>query len=246
MLAMRALIEQARWQGDCDACWSALEQVVPADDQRLTSSRERDILAGAHTGLAYWHLDRDRVDAAVTWLDRADAVIEATGSSMAKRAVEVGWLRARIAVLRSDHVAAAAAADRVLAARPTWFGQRRAADCLHLAFCCAATDPAAAALAASYRDRAAALYGEVLKELHEDVAQAPDDPWYVLPWGFAGVRAAELAVAAGHSEQALPLLDAALPRLLAVRAAALADLWDEALFRDGQALQARLTAGARR
>ena len=133
-----------------------------------------------------------------------------------------------------------AAADRILAARSTWFGTRRAADCMHLAWRSAVA--AGDAADGIYAERAAELYERVMKTLAPDVAKDANDPWFVLPWGCACVRSAELTAAAGDTPKARGLLAAALPMLEGVRAASPADQWDEGVMRDGLALQARLAA----
>jgi hypothetical protein len=156
--------------------------------------------------------------------------------------VEVGWLEARLCVARGDHREAAAAAIRILAARSTWFGVRRAGDCLHAAWRCARDAKADAAVVEGYRDRAMEQYDKVIATLRNDVAKDPRDPWFVLPWGFASVRRAELMAAAGDAAGALQLAAVALPKLAAVHALCQADQWDEAAFRDGQRLQAQLCA----
>jgi hypothetical protein len=102
--------------------------------------------------------------------------------------------------------------------------------------------PSAADVAIGYRDRAANLYAQVLQDLRDLIAIAPDDPQYVLPWGFASVRAAELAAAMGNQAAAAELLATSLQRLEAVHPAAHADEWDEPAFRNGRELQARLAA----
>jgi len=247
LLALRAVIEGARWKGDLDPVWLLTEPLLPTEPQGVATS-SLDALCGAWLGVARWHFDHGRMEAAAIWRARARKLVDADVPRLSMRAVELGWLEARAAAAAGDHRAAAAAADRIRAARRSWLADRRAADCLHLAWRCtrdrsAAARAGEAAEVEAYDARAAALYGGVREELAEDVAREPDDPWFVLPWGFASVRAAELAAAAGDQTRARELLDAALPKLAAVRAAAHADQWDEGAMRDGQALVAALAAG---
>src|SRR5690606_14351375 len=135
------------------------------------------------------------IESTVLALGHATDLIEQLKPQSDKLLVEVGWLEARMAGARGDHVGAAAAGERVLAARPTWFGCRRAADCLHVAWRCAMEQDVEATIGAGYRQRAAALYDKVMLTLQGDVESGANDPWYVLPWGFASVRLAELQAA---------------------------------------------------
>jgi len=242
-LALRAAIADARVAGGGDAYWPAVETILV--EEPGVEGRARDQLVGAYTSLARWHLEQGRAEAAARWLQKADATIATDPPEYAKRAVEAGWLAARLAAARSDHAACAAAAERILAARSSWYGRRRAADCLHLAWRCASDDPAAAEAAAGYRERALDWYQRVRKTLEKDVADNTNDPWYVLPWAVASIRAAELSVAATDAAAARSLLAAALPRLEAVRAATPADLWDEQAWNDGRALQEQLAPTGR-
>jgi tetratricopeptide (TPR) repeat protein len=243
LLCLRATIADARSTGGGDAYWPDVELALVRDPQCV--ARDQDLLVGAYASLSRWHLDHGRTELATQWLAKAAATIATDAKQHAKRAVEVGWLEARLAAARSDHAACAAAADRVLTARSTWYGRRRAADCLHLAWQCASKDPASAAAAITYRDRALDWYRRVRDSLDKDVTENGNDPWFVLPWGIASVRAAELSAAAGDVEAARSLLAAALPRLDAVRAKTHADLWDERAWRDGRALHGQLAATGR-
>ena len=242
-LELRATIAEARVAGGGDTFWPDLETALAVDPGPADPKQDR--LIGAYAGLARWHLDHDRHEAATRWLQRAEATIAADPKEHQKRAVEAGWLAARLDAAQSNHAACAASAERILAARSTWYGRRRAADCLHLAWRCASKDPTAAAAAAGYRDRATDWYRRVHQTLAKDVAEHADDPWFVLPWGVASVRLAELQVDTGDRDAARTLLTAALPRLEAVRAITLADQWDESAWRDGRALLDRLQAAGR-
>ncbi len=241
LLGMQAVIESARVHGDVDRIWPEVERALPSDPPPLAPG-DQDALVGAFSGLARWHLGCGRTDHAAGWLTRARDLIKTNPPVLNKRAVEVGWLEAQLAAAGGDHASAAAAADRILAARSTWYATRRAADCLHLAW--RGEGVAARSVGIGYRDRAVGLYERVIRSVVEDVNKDPTDPWYVLPWGFATVRTAELAAAAGNPAKAIELLAAALPRLEAVRAVAHADQWEESIVRAGRELQVRLIGGS--
>jgi predicted Ser/Thr protein kinase len=239
LLTMEAEIQDSLGHNDVTSIWTAVEAELPTDPSERVR-QDQDLLVEACTGLAKWHIAHGRNESAAAFLTLAREGIERNKPISNKRMVEVGWLEARLAALRGDCAEVAATADRILAARSTWFGTRRAADCLHLAWRCATAGPPDGAGAASgYRDRAAELYGRVMQTLSQDIVTDPEDPWYVLPWGFASVRAAELAAAA-DPETARRLLAASLPKLAAVRAAAQVDQWEDQTFRDGKELQRQL------
>ncbi len=229
-----AAIADARVEGGGDAYWPAVEAALGAEPP--CGGREKDLLVGAYAGLARWHLDHGRVEPAKSWLVRANAVISTNPKEHAKRAVETNWLTARIAASRSDHRACAAAADAALAARGTWFGRWRAADCLHLAWTCARSDPEGAAAVAVYGARALDWYRMVKRSLDADVDKDPTDPWFVVPWGVAAIRIAELS-ADTDATGASAMLAAVLPRLEQVRERTLADQWNEQAWRVGRALR---------
>ena len=242
LLAMQAVIEDSRGHTAADPLWPQVEAALPID-AATRAQQDQDLLVEACTGLARWHFYNGERDAAANFLLLARERIAADRPHLDKRMVEVGWLEARLAAARGDHTEAAAAADRILVARPTWFGTKRAADCLRLAARCSTELPAAAA--ADYRARAKQLYGDVIDSLREDVAKDPQDPWYVLPWGFASVRLAEFEAVDDDAAQALERLAAALPKLDGVHAAAHADLWEEDTVQAGRQLQVQLTATPR-
>ncbi|MGE3173779.1 MAG: protein kinase [Planctomycetota bacterium] len=237
LLVLQASIADSAAAGGGDRYWAAVEAAMPVEPTGL--GQDKDRVLGAFTGLARWHLDHGRQEAATAALAQAEAWIARDPAFHGKRTVEVGWLAARLAAGRGDHAACAAAADRVFAARRSWFGRWRAGDCLHLAWRLASErgDPAAAA----YRQRALEHYEEVVACLAADIENDPDDPWYVLPWAVGCVRAAELGTGFGAAE--VPLLDRALQLLDAVRADSHADQWNEQAYRDGRALLERLTDG---
>jgi len=117
---------------------------------------------------------------------------------------------------------------------------RRACDCWHAAWRCALAAHADTTTVADYGKRAAEQYEKVIATLRDDVAKDPRDPWYVLPWGFASVRSAELLAAAGDEYEARERIAAALPKLAAVHELCQLDQWDAEAFHDGQQLQQRL------
>ncbi len=242
-LGLQATIADAVADGGGDRYWPGVEAML-AEDLKPVGRAQDDVL-GIYLGVARWHLDHGRTAPATNWLQRAETLIASDPKYFLKRTVEVGWLTARLAAARADHGACAAAAERILAARSTWYGTRRAADCEHLAWRCVGDDPGNAEQKAVYRDRGLGFYRRVIKSLDGDVATEPDDPWYVVPWGFASIRAAELTAAAGDATAALQLVTGALPRLDAVRAETPADQWDEPAYRDGVALRERLATTGR-
>jgi serine/threonine protein kinase len=241
-LGLQAGIADALTAGGGDRHWPGVEAQMPAAPGSLDA--DKDGVLAIYAGLARWHLDHDRAVAAAKALALAEAWIAQDPKYHGKRTVEVGWLTARLAATRGDHATAAAAADRVLAARSSWYGRRRAADCLHLAWRIASSDPAAAGVAEAYRGKALEWYRRVRGALAADVEKDPGDPWFVLPWAVAGVRAAELS-AATDVAAATELLAATLPRFDAVRADTPADQWDEAAYGEGKVLQAKLAAAGR-
>lgn len=242
LLALRAIIEQARNRGEIDAVCSELAGELTADPA-ATTVIDKDNLVGAWLSLVHWQFDATAPGPAATWLAKARALVDATSPHLGKRAIEVGWLEARLAARRGDHAECAAAAARVAAARRSWLATKRTGDCLFLAWRCATSAAAPAPLLADYRQRAAAEYTRAILTLDADIVQDPEDPWYVLPWGFMRLRAAELALADGDSAAAREHLAKSLPRLEAVRAGCHADQWDDETFRDGLALRDRLAAG---
>jgi serine/threonine protein kinase len=241
LLALQASIADARAANGGECYWPLVEAALPSGLKPMGMTK--DDLLGAYAGLARWHLHHGRTEAASAMLEKADALIASDPEYLAKRAVEVGWLSARLAAARADHAACASAAERVLAARPTWYGRRRAADCLHLAWRCAGNDGTEAA--AAYRQRALDLYRQVGATLDGDVAKDASDPWFVVPWAIARIRAAELTAAAGDTVAALPLLATALPLLDALRADTHADQWDDQALAGGRALHAKLAGNSR-
>ncbi len=245
LLAMEAGIAESLGK-DAGACWRTVEADLPAD-ARTRERLDQDLLALVCCSLARWHLAAGECTMAARNLVFAREAIERNKPVSDKLLVEAGWLEAKLAAARGDHAATAAAADQILAARSTWYACRRAGDCLHLAWQCVGAAPGVdASTAASYCDRAVEQYGNVMDTLRDDVAKDPQDPWYVLPWGFACVRTAELAAAAGDAAKARELLGDALPKLEAVRAAAHVDQWEEQIVEHGRVLQGRLAVGNER
>lgn len=234
LLTIQAGIEESRGGPERDRLLQELDHIVPADGAQPLDDA-RDLQLEALTALGRWHLDHGRTNQAAERMATARRIVNAFPDNQ-KRLVEIGWIEANLAVRAGDHAAAAAAADRVTAARPTWFGFRRAADCLRIA--AASTNDDAAG--SGYRERAAELYRLTIEHLNADVQASPNDPFYVVPWGFAHVRLAEFAAASGATETAKQHLAAALPMLAAVQAEAQRDQWDEEAFRIGTTLRDRL------
>jgi tetratricopeptide (TPR) repeat protein/predicted Ser/Thr protein kinase len=239
LLGLEAQIAAARG-ADGDRLWALVEANLPADPQ--PSGGQIDTLLGIHNGLARWHVERGRQDAASACIGRAEALVARHPINTQKRVVEMACLATRLAVARGELGMAAEAADRIVAARPSWYGRRHAADCLHLAWRVARDDPANAATASAYAERAQDLYRAAQAALRANVQRDPKDPWFVVPWGIAGVRTAELTMATGDRTAAATLLAEVLPILAAVRADCPADLWDEDAIRDGNALQSELAS----
>ncbi len=231
---LRASIADARAPSGGDRYWPDVESALAVEPP--CGGRETDLLIGAYVSLSRWHFDHGRVGPATAWLGKASAVVATDPKEHGKRAVETGWLSARLAALRSDYRACAAAADAVLAARKTWYGRLHAADCLRLAWKCAHDDAQDETAAAGYRARALEEYRLVKRSLDADVEKDPTDPWFVVPWGVAGVRIAELSADA-DATGASAMLAAVLPRLEQVRERTLADQWNEQAWRDGRALR---------
>jgi serine/threonine protein kinase len=220
--------EIARSRGDAAARehWREVEALVPLAVEPV--DYDRGVQVEAFLGIADERLREDDSAAAATWLDRARAIVEANRIH-AKLTVEIAWREARIAYRDREVATMTTAADRILAARPTWLGFRRAADCLRLAAACADDSAVANAL----RARARKYYSRVVAELDADVIANPDDPWFLLPWGAAQVRLAHFAADAGDRTSAIERLDRALPRLDVARIDAHHDQWDEDAYRAG-------------
>jgi tetratricopeptide (TPR) repeat protein len=233
LLTTHAAIEESRGGADAGCSWAQVDGALPSSVPPYDA--EVDLMLEGLTGIARWRLRTGELGEVQRRIALARTIVE-TRPGHRERLVEVGWLEANLAVAAGDPAAAAAAAERVAAARPTWFGLRRAADCLRLAWRAAGSG----AEADGYRDRAAGLYQQVAEQLGEDVAKAPDDPRFVLPWGFSRVHLAEIAAAAGDAALARGHLTAALPLLEQVREDAQHDQWSEEAFAAGRELQRRL------
>lgn len=233
LLLLRAQIDASRGDPGAAAAWREVEACAPLEVE--PSEADRDIQIEAFTGIARMRMAAGENAAAALWLGRARAVF-AADPALKKGMVEVGWLEANLAFRAGDAAGAAAAADRIVKARPTWFGYRRAADCLRLAAGCADdTDDARA-----YGERARTCYERVVAQLDADVGKNPDDPWFVIPWGASQVRLAEFAADSGDHTRALEIVDAAITRLEAARPDAHLDQWDDDAYRAGLALRQRL------
>ncbi len=237
-LATEACIDESLGGAGVAAAWSRVEAEL-ATVGELGAEPARDLLLEATTGLARHRLGQGDRAAAAAWLARSRELIATGAPQFDKRMVEVGWLEARIAVDAGDPDEAAAAAERIVAARPTWFGRRRAADCLRIAWRAAAANGREVE-ATRWRDLAAEHYRAVRDELEPDATARPDDPYYVLPWGSSLLHLAGILAAEGENDQARAFLETALPRLEAVRDAAQVDQWDEDAFVAGSAMLASI------
>jgi len=233
LVLCRAGIEESRGDAAAAASWRELATIVPDEPDPVEADREWQL--EAFTGIAKTYVDAGDPAAALGWLARARALL-AKFPDHRKRIVEIEWQRARIAFLAKEPAEAIVAADLIMKARPTWFGWRRAADAMRLAAECAADG----ATADECRARAAALYRRTADNLHGDVAKNPNDPWFLVPYGVAMVRLAEIAALRGYANTAREQLGDGLARLEAARPDAQADNWDEATYRVGVALRDRL------
>ncbi len=239
LLTTLAGIEESRGAPDAARWWSEVDGVLPPWD-KLSDDVDVSLFLDAVTCIARWRLHTGDPARAAARLEAARDLV-ATRPDQIKCMVEIEWLAANVAAGSGDHAEAAAAADRILEVRDTWFARRRAADCMCLAWRTARARPDAdAAVVASYGERAEQWYRMVVHTLDGDIEKDPKDPWYVLPWGFCKLHLAELAAAAGNTGAAKTFLAAALPRLEAVRADAQLDQWDDDVFRAGVELRDRL------
>ena len=148
--------------------------------------------------------------------------VELTGQCQ----VDIARLEAELALAHGDHLAAGVAADRMIAARPTWLGKWRAATALCGAWRCVAAQ-GVGDVGDAYRDRADGLLREAIVALDAEVAESPDDPFFVLPWGYSKLLLAGIDFARGNREAARQSLSTALPALERVEPMAPRDLWDE-------------------
>jgi len=240
LLTTLVSIEESRGVADAARRWGEVDTMLPSWDVSWDTNSLEHFLEAA-TGIARWRLHTgDPVGAEARLADvRA---VAAARPEHSKRLVEAEWLAANLAAASGDHAGAAAAGERILEVRDTWFARRRAADCMHLAWRTASASPDVdAATVDSYEALAEQWYRKVVATLDKDIRQDPNDPWYVLPWGFSKLRLAELVAAAGNTGGARTFLAAALPRLEAVRGDAQHDQWDDAAYRDGCELRDRLT-----
>jgi serine/threonine protein kinase len=218
---------------------AALEE--PVDPRAGVSAAAR---VEAWVGVATNRLDRGLPEACARALEEPRRVRAAGAPLSASWLLEIERLEARLAGLRGDEAAVAAAAERMLAVRSTWLGKWRSAEAFALASRCAAESRSAAAEAGQrHRGRSAELLREVIAALDEEVRAAPEDPWYVLPWGFANLRLAEFELADGRTEPARGRLGRAMPALRRVEPSAVRDQWDAALWAAALALERELAAG---
>ena len=233
LLAMLAEVETSRGSERRARLWREVEALLPP--LVATSDNVRDHLLGAYVEVARTHLEAGEHTAAEPLLETARTCC-LEHPQHHKRRIEVEWLIANCAAARGDFAAAGECGERIAKIRTNWFGYRRAGDCHRIAWH-AAIDPDRRR---RHRDRAAEYYRQVVKALAADVERYRDDPWYVLPWGFAQVHLAAIDSDRGDPAAARGWLEVALPALEAVRAEAHADLWDEAAWRGGLDLRESL------
>ncbi|MBL8748166.1 MAG: serine/threonine protein kinase, partial [Planctomycetes bacterium] len=203
-LVLVAAIAESRGD-DTNELWDrvAKELVVDADP----SEPEHELDFTGWIGVAANRVRRGLADATDLPLAQAARWVGDPPKHMTQ-ATEVVWQRACVARARRDSVALLAAAEKLIELRDTWMGRWRAADCrLGAAEILDGTDPQAAS---EQRNAAADLYRLVVDELAPRVAAAPNDPWFGVPCGFAGLRLAGIEAARGNNDEARRLLDAAL------------------------------------
>ncbi len=159
----------------------------------------------------------------MTALDHAERFLGADNKD-ARSACSAAHLRSLLALAAGNVASSAAAAEQLLALGKKSYERWRAATCLLAA---ANVAGAANGQASAWRDRAAQLFRSVLDELADDVAKDPLDPWFAVPWGFAGAQLASIEAAAGDRDAAQKRLDAAMPVLERVRDLAHRDTWPD-------------------
>ncbi|MGE0143105.1 MAG: protein kinase [Planctomycetota bacterium] len=230
LITLQAEIARSRGDAGAPERWREVEALVPLAVEPL--DYYRGVQVEAFLGIADERLREDDLAAAATWLTRARAIVEANRIH-AKLTVEIAWREAQIAFRNREVETITAAAERILKARPTWLGFRRAADCLRLAAAC--VDEASAS--GELRARAREHYGRVVAALDADVLANPDDPWFLVPWGAAQIRLAHFAADAGDRATASDLLDRVLPILDIARVDAHHDQWDKDAYRAGVELR---------
>ncbi len=232
----------------CEAHGSAAPELWDEVTAALTRENPPRTFDVAEAQITSWvaiaaHRFREgRIDDSVAALDHADRLIESWREPMRRIAAESAWWRSRILLSRGDTEGANLAVAELLSLRGTWWGKWRGGYCEASAWRLAESAGAITA-ASAHRDNAATLYRGAIDDLAADVRANPGDPWFVLPWGFASLGLAEVEFERGAPAAALSLLDAALPALERVEAAAHREQWDESIVRAGRDLRARLGTG---
>ena len=240
VLALQALCRDAEVGIDAEgaARWEDLAASLP-DVAALPEPAAAVALVEAWLGIvrARWHQGA-AADAAAA-LAVVDAVLTASGATVGDDyRSQAAWWQARLASMRDDDAAVATHTNELLRLRPTWWGRSRAGD-LALG-CWRRARERDGADAATHAAAATAALKRVVEVLAPSVAEHPDDPWFVLPWGMAQLGLAELDEASGDAATALQRLDVALPALTTVAATAHADQWDTARVAAAEAAHRRL------
>jgi serine/threonine protein kinase/tetratricopeptide (TPR) repeat protein len=234
-----ALLGDARGVDSAEA-WDRVRAVLPATAP--VGQADGNEQFSAWSGLAGSYLRRDRVDDAAAMLAEAERLAEGPG-----QVAELASLQARLALRRDDVDGAVAATERMLDAQRTRIGRWRAGD--YLLAAAERLDQRGgdgAELARALRERAATTYRALVDQLRADVAAEPDDPWHVVPWGFASLQLALMEAAADRPEAARLLLAAVLPALDRVAAAADRSQWQADVLQRAIALQRALAPDAGR
>ena len=242
LLTLLALIAEARGLAT-EATWDDVAAGLTPDLDVATEKHEFDF--AGWLGVAACRLQRGRLTEASAALAQAERWV-GDPPRHPSQACDAAQVRSRIALALGDAAAAGAAAERILEVRPTWMGCWRAADCFFELDRHLAADESAGPPSSASRDRAAELYRQVIEAIADDARLNPEDPWFVVPWGFSTLRLAELERLSSRPEAARELLEEALPALERVAALAHRDVWQAEAFEQGQSLLAELSGEAER
>ncbi len=224
---------------DTQSLWEEVASLMPSAPAISAPGREHHY--GAWSGVVKSRLRHGQLDEAAEALQRTASVAGLDKAFRTQQLAQVAMWNGQLALRRSDPAGAVVAAERVLELRSTWYGKGDAAELLCDAWHLLAAAPGADATSGvDCRDRAAVLWDAVIADLQADVDADPDDPWQVVPWGFAGVRLALVEAARGDPDAARSRLAKALPGLDRVAAMAHRDLWPTEVLEQGRALQQTL------